>query len=355
MSILIGHASISETGGINGVKGDSTKKEVCIREWYSKPWDYMAIHPDANVREKHAKAIEQACANDNIGYGQSDRNTLNTLAKALNYDLSKVGKCNCDCSSLQNVAAVASGATGVTYASNGWTTSTMRSKLQEAGYKIVTSSTYLSSASYCVRGAIYVKAGSHTVCGLTSGSGASQTLTKAGIASSSNTSYSGKGVGTATAKTTMNIRSGAGTSYDSYGTIAKGTTVEVLEVLASGWYKIVWANASCGYAYTSNANGAYYTYVANKTASVSSGTKVDSASSYSKSIAGTYKTTANLNLRAGAGTEKTSLCTMPKGSSVKNYGYYTTYNKVKWYYISYTDSSGKSYTGFCSSAYLKKS
>lgn len=117
MSILIGHASISENGTINGAKGDSTGKEVCTRTWYSKPWDFMAIHPDSTVREKHAKAVEAACANNNIGYGQSDRNTLNTLAKAVNYDLSKVGKCNCDCSSLQNVAAVASGASGVSYGS----------------------------------------------------------------------------------------------------------------------------------------------------------------------------------------------------------------------------------------------
>lgn len=190
MSILIGHASISESGTINGAKGDSTGKEVCTREWYSKPWDFMAIHPDATVREKHAKAVEAACANNNIGYGQSDRNTLNTLAKAVNYDLSKVGKCNCDCSSLQNVAAVASGASGVTYGSNGWVTSTMKAALQKAGYKIITDTTYLTSAEYCVRGAIYVKASSHTVCGLTNGTKASQTLKKAGISTGTSSTSS---------------------------------------------------------------------------------------------------------------------------------------------------------------------
>ena len=79
MSIRIGHASISENGTTSGKAGDQTGKEVCIREWYSKPWDYMAIHPDANVREKHAAAVEAACKNDNIGYnwfGESDRNSL---------------------------------------------------------------------------------------------------------------------------------------------------------------------------------------------------------------------------------------------------------------------------------------
>ena len=182
MSIRIGHASISENGGVNGAKGDSTGKEVCVRGWYSKPWDYMAIHPEADVREKHARAVEEACKNDNIGYGQSDRNTLNALAKGVGYNLAAVGKCNCDCSSLQNVAAVASGAAGVTYGSNGWTTTTMKAALQKAGYKIITDREYLDNAAYCVRGAIYVKAASHTVCGLDNGTNCKKTLEKAGIA-----------------------------------------------------------------------------------------------------------------------------------------------------------------------------
>lgn len=258
MSVLIGHASISEKGTINGAKGDSTKKEVCTRTWYSKPWDFMAIHPDAAVREKHAKAIEAACANDNIGYGQSDRNTLNTLAKAVGYDLSKVGKCNCDCSSLQNVAAVASGASGVSYGSNGWVTSNMKEKLKTAGYIIITESKYLTSEAYCVRGAIYVKASSHTVCGLTNGSKANDTLVKAGIAKSSTTSsgttkkadaakskdssLAGKYKVTVSA---LNLRAGAGTNK------------EILAVMPNG------AEVQC-YGYYTSVSGTKWLYVVYK-------------------------------------------------------------------------------------------
>ena len=183
MAVLIGHASISEKGTINGAKGDQTGREVCTRAWYSKPWDFMAIHPDEKVREKHARAVESACANDNIGYGQGDRNTANTEAKKAGYDISKIKtKCNTDCSALQNLAAVAAGTPGVAYGSNGWTTSTMRDALKEVGYKIIEDKAYLKSADYCVRGAIYVKSGSHTVCGLTNGGKAKETLEKAGIA-----------------------------------------------------------------------------------------------------------------------------------------------------------------------------
>lgn len=244
MAVRIGHASLSENGTINGKKGDSTKKEVCIRNWYSKSWDFMAIHPDPAVREKHASSVEAACANDNIGYGQNDRNTLNASAKSVNYNLSKIyEKCNCDCSSLQNVCAIASGAKGVTYASNGWTTRNMKTKLKAAGYVIIEDSSYLTSSMYCVRGAIYVKAGSHTVCGLDNGSKYKKTLEKAGLYTPSTTSktssstkqVTAKGVadkfdkslaGTYVTSANLHIRDKAGKDGGSLVVIPKGTKVQ---------------------------------------------------------------------------------------------------------------------------------
>ena len=144
----------------------------------------------------------------------------------------------------------------------------------------------------------------------------------------------------------MNIRSGAGTSHKSYGTISRGTNVEVLEILSSGWYKIVWPSASCGYAYTSNSNGEYYSY----SPKASTSAKAESAQSFDKSLAGTYKVTASaLNIRAGAGTNKKSLATIPNGKTVQCYGYYSVIDGVKWLYVTYGDI-----TGFCSMKYLKK-
>lgn len=71
------------------------------------------------------------------------------------------------------------------------------------------------------------------------------------------------------------------------------------------------------------------------------------------SISGTYKTTADLNLRVGAGTTKDILVTIPKGTVVSCYGYYSTYKGKPWYYVK-TTVRGVTYTGFCSSAYLKR-
>lgn len=72
-----------------------------------------------------------------------------------------------------------------------------------------------------------------------------------------------------------------------------------------------------------------------------------------KSFAGTYTTTANLNMRNDAGVTHESLCIIPKGTKVKNYGYYSLSKGVNWLYVQAT-VNGVQYTGFCSKGYLKK-
>lgn len=106
---------------------------------------------------------------------------------------------------------------------------------------------------------------------------------------------------------------------------------------------------------------AYYNKYASKKASAAqkqtaaavSKEKVDPAQSFNKSLAGSYKTTTGLRLRAGAGTSKKILIVMPEGTAVQNYGYYTAVSGTKWLYVQ-TTIKGTTYTGFCSSKYLKK-
>lgn len=63
----------------------------------------------------------------------------------------------------------------------------------------------------------------------------------------------------------------------------------------------------------------------------------------------TYKTTTSLNLRYGAGMDKEIVCTMPKGTKVKWYGYYTD----TWKLVKVTSGTYKGKTGYCSQNYLK--
>lgn len=81
----------------------------------------------------------------------------------------------------------------------------------------------------------------------------------------------------------------------------------------------------------------------------------EAAKSFDKALAGTYTVTAGsgLHIRNGAGTTKASLTVLPKGTTVRNYGYYTLAGGVKWLYIQVT-YQGIQYTGFSSSQYLRK-
>jgi len=110
MAIRIGHASIDENRKANsGVAGDQTGKEVCIRDWYDSSWHTVIRCDDPEKAELMAKACEAACKNPNVGYDQYQRNTLRNAARIAKWDLSKVGKCECDCSSLMAVCAECAG------------------------------------------------------------------------------------------------------------------------------------------------------------------------------------------------------------------------------------------------------
>lgn len=171
MAIKIGHASIDERGKPSGGSaGDQTGREVCVRTWYSKPWGLVLRPKSAAVAERMARACEAACANANIGYDQGQRNTLNAQAKAVGYDLSKVGKCECDCSSLMAVCAQAAGVNIPYNGGNAPTTRTMRTAFSGTGaFEVLTESKYLTTNAWLKRGDILVAPGAHTVMALENG------------------------------------------------------------------------------------------------------------------------------------------------------------------------------------------
>ena len=171
MAIRIGHASIDENGkATGGASGDQNGKEVCIRNWYNAGWEFLARPKSNTVAEKMALACEAGCANNNIGYDQNQRNTLNTQAKKMNYDLSKITTpCETDCSAFVSVCVLAAGVE-LEYVGNLPTTRTLQSTLKKTGmFEILTDSKYLTGTDYLRRGDILCKAGSHTVMVLDSG------------------------------------------------------------------------------------------------------------------------------------------------------------------------------------------
>ena len=182
MSVTIGHASIDERGKASGGRaGDQTGREVCTRSWYSKGWKYCLRPKSASVAERMAKACEQGCANNKIGYDQSQRNSLHYYAKRCGYNLAIINtKCETDCSAFMTVCALAGGVSALEHSGNAPTTSTMVDKFRATGaFEVLTDSKYLTGDAYLKRGDILVKPGSHTVMVLSNGAKAEETATPA--------------------------------------------------------------------------------------------------------------------------------------------------------------------------------
>lgn len=97
----------------------------------------------------------------------------------------------------------------------------------------------------------------------------------------------------------------------------------------------------------------YLDYDTNEAPKRPTGVKVDSAQRRDETLAGNYKVSgcSALHVRAGAGTGKASIGTIPNGTVVRNYGYYSLApNGAKWLYI----KIGENMVGYCSAKYLKR-
>ena len=191
MAVKIGHASIDENKQVKGGDaGDQTGKEVCVRNWYSGGWEFVARPKDQVVAENIATAAEAGCNNPNVGYDQGGRNTLFNEAKAVGFDLSKIANpCESDCSSFVSVCVRAALGRDF-YTGNAPTTRTLKNALKGTGeFEILEDSKYLTSDKYLRRGDILCKSGSHTVMVLENGSAASTQVSTTADTTTSKVDY----------------------------------------------------------------------------------------------------------------------------------------------------------------------
>ena len=169
MAVKIGHASIDENRKAkDGVAGDQTGKEVCVRDWYNKPWTCVIRAKAGLVAEKIAKAMEQACANNHIGYDQGQRTTLFTKAQEAGWDLSKItADCECDCSSLVSVCV---NAAGVSVSKHIYTGNEKEALSATGAFEVLTAAKYVGKQDNLIRGDILLGTG-HTAVVLSDGGG----------------------------------------------------------------------------------------------------------------------------------------------------------------------------------------
>lgn len=89
-------------------------------------------------------------------------------------------------------------------------------------------------------------------------------------------------------------------------------------------------------------NTVHYRYIGNeKPQKIVEPIRADPARSFDRKIAGAYHTNDRYNLRVGAGMDKAVILTLPTGTGVRNYGYYTEI----WYLVKAV-VNGNVYTGY---------
>lgn len=184
--VKIAHASTNENGKISGGKpGDQTGKEVCIRSWYSKPWNVVIRFKSLDMRQKVADCMIRAANNPRVGYDQPDRNSLLRYARKVGYDPYKVtALCGTDCSAVVTVACIYAGVpeSALVVNGNSATTSTLRNRLEATGkVETFTDKDYTAKTDNLLVGDILLSEGHHVAVVVQTDGGAEMETSDKGI------------------------------------------------------------------------------------------------------------------------------------------------------------------------------
>lgn len=111
MGVMIGSARIDENGRISGGKvGDQTGKEVSTQNFYIHKKGWYVLRPKSQeVAEAIGNAMLEACANNNIGYDQTNRYGIINMLKKYKTIKKIAEKTEADCSSTVRACCIQAG------------------------------------------------------------------------------------------------------------------------------------------------------------------------------------------------------------------------------------------------------
>ena len=141
------------------------RAEVCLRDWYNRPWNVVLRPKSAYVAADMVRAMRAACVNDNVGYDQYQRTTRCThRPSAVGWDITKIAiPCETDCSAL---IAVCANAAGIQVSKDIYTGNMVRALKATGQFEVLMASKYLTSDQYLQAGDVLVYEGHHTAMAL---------------------------------------------------------------------------------------------------------------------------------------------------------------------------------------------
>lgn len=312
--IKVAQAGLNEWGGTHGgAAGNQTRTEgnldgeLNVREWYNKPWTYCIRPKDSKKAAIIAQTAYDCVKNAKVGYDQNERQSLYWQMKANNWDGSKVGYCETDCSSLW---AVCANAAGIPIDPVCWTGILADLAKNSGEFDILTDPKYLTSTKYLKKGDALLKPNSHVVICI------DESVEKPIIDPTEEFTDPYIAIGN------VWMRKGPGMNYDTIVVVPKDTTVLSSRV-EDGWVRIQYGSY-VGYSYGSYLKALEPEY-----------TPVDKY------------TTGNINIRKDAGTQYPILGVIPNGTLIRCSGKVKNVGDRKWFEVSY-----QGVTGYVSSLYL---
>lgn len=233
-----------------GAAGDQTGTEWQLKAWYNRPWTVILRHPRNDVRKLIAQYGIDAALNNNIGYDQYERTSYWYALKDAGYKPANVKvKCEADCTAgvTANVKAVGYilGIDALKNLSTGIYSGNMKEKFVAAGFKAITTASWLKSYTYLLPGDILLYEGHHAATNITKGSKAvepsEEVTTPEKMVGIVNVAYGDYYVRTKPNRTSSSIM------------IAKvGTKLGYLGKEENGWYYVTtgtqngWISKKCG-------------------------------------------------------------------------------------------------------------
>lgn len=168
-TVYIAHAVGDEHGKASGGEaGNQNGRELRTQSWYLNTKGWVVLRPkDPEIADKIAYDAKAAANNMNIGYDQSQRNTLYACAEKVDFDCAKINTlCECDCSSLVRVCLAYAGIR----VSNFNTASEVNTLMKTGKFDKFTDAKYTEQSSYLKAGDILVtKVKGHTAIVLNNG------------------------------------------------------------------------------------------------------------------------------------------------------------------------------------------
>lgn len=314
--IKFAQAGLNEWGGTHGGQPGNQLRtegnldgELNVCEWYNKPWEYLIRPKDPKKAAIMAKTAYECVKNKKVGYNQNNRQSLYWQMKGTNWDASKVGFCDTDCSALWCVTA---NAAGIPIDPVCWTGILVDLARQSGEFEIITDKKYLTSTKLLKKGDALIKPGSHVVNVI------DETVEEPIIpdpAEVFDKTY------VTTAK--LWIRKGPGVEHETI--IAMDNNVQVLvSKIENGWARVK---------YNSYFGWSSLTYL--KKVETEEFTPID------------FYTTGTLNIRSNAGTKYAIVGVIPFNTLVRSSGKKKMVGETAWYEVNYQGA-----TGYISSKYL---